>query len=49
MNLEFSKITAHIVFNQRYEPRTLGSESQCSSTAPIWDQYVKGEDKVVNA
>ena len=33
MYLEFLKITAPIVFNQRFEPGTLGSEYQCSSTA----------------
>ena len=49
MNLEFLKITAPIVFNQRFEPGTLGSESQCSSTAPSWDLYVKSGDNVVNA
>ena len=49
MNFEFLKITAPIVFNLRFEPGTLGSESQCSSIAPIWDLYVKSEDNVVNA
>ena len=49
MHLEFLKITAHIVFNQRFEPGTLGSESQCSSTAPSWDLYVRSGDNVVNA
>ena len=48
MNFEFLKITAPIVFNQRLEPGTLGCESQCSSTAPSWDLYVK-RDNVVNA
>ena len=38
-----------IVFNQRFEPGTLGSERQCSSTALSWDLYVKSEDNVVNA
>ena len=47
--LEFLKITAPIVFNQRFEPGTLGSESQCSSTAPSWDLYVRSGDNVVNA
>ena len=49
MYLEFLKITAPIVFNQRFEPATLGSESQCSSTAPSWDLYVRSGDTVVNA
>ena len=49
MNLEFLKITAPIVFNQRFEPGTIRSESQCSSTPPNWDLYVKGGDNVVNA
>ena len=48
MYLEFLKITAPIVFNKRFEPGTLGSESQCSSTAPSWDLYVRGGDNVVN-
>ena len=48
-NFEFLKITAPIVFNQRFEQGTLGSESQCSSTAPSWDLYVKSGDNVVNA
>ena len=49
VNFEFLKITARIVFNQRFEPRTLGSQSQCSSTAPSWDLYVKGGDNTFNA
>ena len=49
MNFEFLKITAPIVFNQRFEPGTLGCDSQCFSTAPSWDQYVKSGDNVVNA
>ena len=49
VNLEFLKITAPKVFNQRFEPGTLGSESQCSSTAPSWDLYVKSGDSEVNA
>ena len=49
MNFKFLKITAPIVFNQRFEPGTLGSFCQCSSTAPSWDLYVKSGDKVVNA
>ena len=49
MHLEFLKITAPIVFNQRFEPGTLGSVSQCSSTAPSWDLYVRSGDNVVNA
>ena len=49
VNLEFLKITAPIVFNQRFEPANLGSESQCSSTAPGWDLYVESADNVVNA
>ena len=49
MYLEFLKITAPIVFNQRFEPGTLGSECQCSSTTPSWDLYVTSGDNVVNA
>ena len=49
VNFEFLKITAPIVFNQRFEPGTLGSEIQCSSTAPSWDLYVKSGDNVDNA
>ena len=49
MNFEFLKITAPIVFNQRFEPGSLGSESQCSSTTPRWNLYVKSGDNVVNA
>ena len=49
MNFEFLKITAPIVFNQRFEPGTLGSKSQCSSTVPSWDLYVKSWYNVVNA
>ena len=49
VNFEFLKITAPIVFNQRFEPDTLGSESQCSSTVPSWDLYVKSGDNIVNA
>ena len=42
------KITAPIVFKQTFEPGTLGSEAQYSSTAPSWDLYVKSGDNVVN-
>ena len=49
MYLEFVKITAPIVFNQRFEPGTLGFEYQYSSTAPSWDLYVRSGDNVVNA
>ena len=49
MNFEFLKITAPLVFNQRFEPGNLGSESKCSSTVPSWDLYVKSGDNVVNA
>ena len=49
MKFEFLKTTAPIVFNQRFEPRTLSSKSQCSSTSPSWDLYVKSGDNVVNA
>ena len=49
MNFDFLKITAPIVFNQRFEPGNLGSESQCSSTAPSWDLYVKSGENGVNA
>ena len=47
--LEVLKITAPTVFNQRFEPGTLGSGSQCSSTVPRWDLYFKEGDNVVNA
>ena len=49
MYLEFLKITAPIVLNQRFEPGTLGSESKCSSTAPSWDLCVRSGDNIVNA
>ena len=49
MNFEFLKITAPIVFNQRFEGGNLGSESKYSSTAPSWDLYVESGDNVVNA
>ena len=49
MYFEFLKINAPIVFNQRFEPGTLGSEYQCSSTEPSWDLYVTSGDNVVNA
>ena len=49
MNFESLKITAPIAFNQRFESGTLESESQCSSTAPSWDLYLKSGDNVVNA
>ena len=49
MNFEFMKIAARIVFNQKFELGTLGSESQCSSTAPSWDLHVRSGDNVVNA
>ena len=49
MYLEFLKITDPVVFNQRFEPGTLESECQCSSTAPSWDLYVRSGDNVVNA
>ena len=49
MNFEFLKITAPIVFKQRFEPQNLVSESQCSSTVPSLDLYVKSWDNVVNA
>ena len=41
VNFEFLKITAPIVFNQRFEPGNLGSVSKGSSTAPSWDLYVE--------
>ena len=47
VNFEFLKITAPIVFNQRFEPENLGSERQCFSTAPSWDLYVESGDNVV--
>ena len=49
MYLEFLKITAPIVFHQRFEPATLEYESQCSSTGPSWDLYVRSGYNVVNA
>ena len=49
MNFDFLKITAPTVFHNRFEPGTLGSESQCSSTELSWDLYVKGGDNVFNA
>ena len=36
VNLEFLKVTAPTVFHQRFELRTLGSESECSSELS-WD------------
>ena len=48
MNFEFLKITAPIVFNQRFETGTLESENQCSSIAPSWDLYVESGGNVVN-
>ena len=45
MNFEFLKITAPIVFNQRFEPGTYGSESQCYSTAPSWDNAVNAKGR----
>ena len=47
MNFEYLKITVPMIFNQRFEPGTLGSENQCSSTAPSWDLYVKSGDNLV--
>ena len=49
MNFEFLKSTAPLVFHQRFELGTLGSESQYASTAPSWDLYVKSGDNIVNA
>ena len=49
MNFEFLKITGPTVFHQRFEPGTLGSKSQCSSTELTWDLCVKGWDNVFNA
>ena len=49
MNLDVLKITAPMVFHQRFEPGTLGSESQCSSTELSLDLYVKGGVNVFNA
>ena len=43
---KYLKITAPTIFHERFEPRTLGSESQCSSTELSWDLYVKGGDNV---
>ena len=48
MNLEFLKITAPTLFHERFEPRMVGSESQCSSTVQTLDLYVKGGDNVFN-
>ena len=44
-------MTAPIVFNNRFEPGILETESQCSSTAPSLDLYIyiKSGDNVVNA
>ena len=39
VNFEFLKITAPTVFHQRFEPGTLGSESEYSSTELRWDLY----------
>ena len=44
MNFEFLKITAPTVFHQRFEPGTLGSDSQCSSTELSRDLCLKGGD-----
>ena len=49
MSFEFLKMIATTVFHQRFEPGTLGSESQCPSTEPSWDLYVKGGDNVFHA
>ena len=49
MNFEILKITAPTVFHKRFEPGILESESECSSTEPSWDLYVKGGDNVFNA
>ena len=49
VKLDVLKITAPMGFHQRFEPGTLGSESQCSSTELILDLYVKGGDNVFNA
>ena len=49
VNFELLKITAPIVFNQRFELGNLVSESKCSSTAPSWDLYVESGNNVVNA
>ena len=40
MNSDFLKITAPTVFYQRFELRTLGFESQCSSTELNSDLYI---------
>ena len=44
----FLKVTAPTL-HQTFEPETLESESQCSSTELSWDLYVKGGDNVFNA
>ena len=49
MNFRFLKITAPPLFHQKFEPQTLGSESQCSSTEQNWALYVKGGESIFNA
>ena len=43
------KISAPVVFHQRFETKTLRYESQCSSTMVSWDLYINGGDIVFNA
>ena len=42
INFEYLKIPAPTVFHQRFELRTPGSESKCSSTKLSLDLYVEG-------
>ena len=49
MNFESLKITALTGVHQIFEPGTLGSASQWSSTELSWDPYVKCGDNVFNA
>ena len=49
VNFEFFKrYTSHTFGHQRFEPGTLGSESQHSYTEICWDLYVKTGDNVLN-
>ena len=49
MNFEILENYCTHSFHQRFEPWTLGSESQCSSTVLRRDLYVKGGNHVFNA
>ena len=39
VNYELLKITAPIVFNQRFELGTLGSESHCTKLGPVCQKW----------